>query len=65
MAVVGMGEVGSHSNGAVVSPGVGTPNTGVSRGLEVPAPIGIARDWLFLNICRCWVDVGLVLGRAR
>lgn len=51
--------------GAVIPPGVETPNIGLSQGWRCLALTGIARDWVPLNIFRCWVGVELVLAGAR
>lgn len=69
MAVAGTGEVGklgSHSDRSSGATWAGNTKNWFNPGdWRCLAPIGIARGWVFLNIFRCWVDVGLVLGSAR
>lgn len=62
MAVVGMGEVcklGSHSNRSSGATWGGITKQwfkpGGRRSLD---PIGISRDWVFLNIFRCCTGSG-------
>lgn len=65
MARERLAKLGSHSNrSSDATRGGNTKHCFKPGAWRCLALIGTARDCVFLNIVRCWVDVELVLGEA-